>query len=205
MQLIYMMMGLSFGRTVERRSRDAITVDDFNNNFEQYGRPTTYAAYASPTNNDDSSLSREKRVVSQLYQNHKSRVHSVNQTLRLLRAIKKNYEHIYEQVPKRAHFNKKNSGQLRVCTNSLFHPKLFAVKILQSIILFFRENYITIIWEEHTGKMSVIVAGDSLQQHVGCLRRDSNFWTEFFMDAKDHFSWISVFLYFISIFEIFEV
>ena len=145
MQLIYMMMGLSFGRTVERRSRDAITVDDFNNNFEQYGRPTTYAAYASPTNNDDSSLSREKRVVSQLYQNHKSRVHSVNQTLRLLRAIKKNYEHIYEQVPKRAHFNKKNSGQLRVCTNSLFHPKLFAVKILQSIILFFRENYITII------------------------------------------------------------
>ena len=112
-------MGLSFGRTVERRSRDAITVDDFNNNFEQYGRPTTYAAYASPTNNDDSSLSREKRVVSQLYQNHKSRVQSVNQTLRILRAIRANFPGIkpnYEQVPKRAHFNKKNSGQIRVCT-----------------------------------------------------------------------------------------
>ena len=100
-------MGLSFGRTVERRSRDDITIDDFNND---HGRPTTYA-YTSPTNNDDSSLSREKRVVSQLYQNHKSRVHSVNQTLRLLRAIKANF---YEQVPKRAHFNKKNSGQIRV-------------------------------------------------------------------------------------------
>ena len=109
MQLIYMMMGLSFGRTVERRSRDDITIDDFNND---HGRPTTYA-YTSPTNNDDSSLSlsREKRVVSQLYQNHKSRLHSVNQTLRLLHAIRANFE----QVPKRAHFNKKNSGQLRVC------------------------------------------------------------------------------------------
>lgn len=107
-------MGLSFGRTVERRSRDDITIDDFNND---HGRPTTYA-YTSPTNNDDSSLSREKRVVSQLYQNHKSRVHSVNQTLRLLRAIKDNYKHLtmYEQVPKRAHFNKKNSGQIRVRT-----------------------------------------------------------------------------------------
>lgn len=109
MHLIYMMMGLSFGRTVERRSGDEIIVDDFNN--FNHGRPTTYNhAYTSPSNNDDSSLSREKRIVSQLYQNHKSRVHSVNQTLRLLRAIKANY---YEQVPKRAHFNKKNSGQIR--------------------------------------------------------------------------------------------
>ena len=115
-------MGLSFGRTVERRSRDDITIDDFNNH--DHGRPTTYA-YTSPTNNDDSSLSREKRVVSQLYQNHKSRVHSVNQTLRLLRAIKDNYKHLtmYEQVPKRAHFNKKNSGQIRVRTKKIQKKK----------------------------------------------------------------------------------
>ena len=132
-------MGLSFGRTVERRSRDAITVDDFNNNFEQYGRPTTYAAYASPTNNDDSSLSREKRVVSQLYQNHKSRVQSVNQTLRILRAIRANFPGIkpnYEQVPKRAHFNKKNSGQIRVCTKN-FQIFVFFSKVLE----FFEKVY----------------------------------------------------------------
>ena len=124
MHLIYMMMGLSFGRRIEhRRSRDDI--DDFNINLD-HGRPTdqisTYSnAYASPTNNDDSSLSREKRVVSQLYQNHKSRVQSVNQTLRILRAIRANFPGIkpnYEQVPKRAHFNKKNSGQIRVCTKN---------------------------------------------------------------------------------------
>ena len=117
-------MGLSFGRTVERRSRD--TIDDSSFDFKSnldHGRPiSTYSnAYASPTNNDDSSLSREKRVVSQLYQNHKSRVQSVNQTLRILRAIRANFPGIkpnYEQVPKRAHFNKKNSGQIRVCTKN---------------------------------------------------------------------------------------
>ena len=121
MQLIYMMMGLSFGRTVERRSRNAITVDGFNN--LDHGRPTH--PYASPTNNDDSSLSlsREKRVVSQLYQNHKSRLHSVNQTLRLLHAIRANFE----QVPKRAHFNKKNSGQLRVCLIFNFFKYFFRI------------------------------------------------------------------------------
>ena len=161
MHLIYMMMGLSFGRTVERRSRD--TIDDSSFDFKSnldHGRPiSTYSnAYASPTNNDDSSLSREKRVVSQLYQNHKSRVHSVNQTLRLLRAIKANF---YEQVPKRAHFNKKNSGQIRVRTK-IFEKKFekfsknfqkifkFFIIFKFDLIFIFRENYITTICDEHT-------------------------------------------------------
>ena len=135
-------MGLSFGRRIEhRRSRDDI--DDFNINLD-HGRPTdqisTYSnAYASPTNNDDSSLSREKRVVSQLYQNHKSRVQSVNQTLRILRAIRANFPGIkpnYEQVPKRAHFNKKNSGQIRVCTKN-FQIFVFFSKVLE----FFEKVY----------------------------------------------------------------
>ena len=169
-------MGLSFGRTVERRSRD--TIDDSSFDFKSnldHGRPiSTYSnAYASPTNNDDSSLSREKRVVSQLYQNHKSRVHSVNQTLRLLRAIKANF---YEQVPKRAHFNKKNSGQIRVCTKNqifeIFNFFLIFVIILTKFL--FSERTIL---QQYATNIPIIIStnSDRLRKLCGLSRRDSNF------------------------------